>query len=40
MTGHVTIRFYDITISFFLNANSDKRIDVWDYGFVNKEKTS
>ncbi len=44
MTGYVTdymiIKFYNIIIAFFLDANSDERIGIWDYSFINEEKTS
>ncbi len=40
MINHVIIWFYDIIITFFLNANSDEYINIWDYNFVDRKKTS
>ncbi len=34
----MAIRFYDIIITFFLDANSYEHIDIWDQGFINRKK--
>ena len=34
----MVIIFYDKTITFFLNINSNDYVEVWNYGFINKEK--
>ncbi len=37
VTDYIIIKFYDITISFFLDVNFNKYISIWDYCFVKKK---
>ncbi len=37
VTDYMIMRFYDITITFFLNMSSNKYIGFWDYSLIEKK---